>query len=260
MLISLILIFALAACGNIGAGEESEINYPFEIEWMQHGEEVVPKYIKGENIDVAYLYNDDCYRIAKDVNGKVSNFEYEKSFYHDTYQLVQETRDGEKIEYLYRTYGELYDDMEVTGASEDAVVYDRDYLYGFIYNGKTYEYVRGDDGYISGISDSEGNELARYEYEGRVVTQILGMNESGEWVDMSNDETFIGVFNKIRVGAEYYDDETGWYCNWGGFYEDPVNNNVIMPAEEEEIIYSYEAPSHAPSHGADIADGSVSEL
>ena len=50
-----------------------------------------------------------------------------------------------------------------------------------------------------------------------------------------SDPDFIGNINPIRFRGMYYDTETGFYYDWGKYY-DPMTGRYIIPIEKSEKI------------------------
>ncbi len=136
-------------------------------------------------------------------------------FEYDNGLLKKEIRDGNVIEYLY-------------------IIKDgRKHLDGFIINKESYYYIWNDKNLISGISNSNGKLLAKYIYDGLVITDVLE-NNGVDWVT-SNDTKFIGNYNKIRLYGSYWDDETGWYYH-NGVYEDTVKGKIIGLIDNDDVL------------------------
>lgn len=162
----------------------------------------------GEAI-VSFLYKNRLREVKK---GKsVSLFEYENNL------IKKEVRDDQVIEYLHKI-------------NEDyAYTYD-----GFIINGDIYHYIWDNEYRISGITNSNGELIVRYLYDGLVVTDVLE-NINGEWIS-TEDPQFIGNYNKIRLYGSYWDDETGWFYH-NGVYEDTSRDKIIALLDNNNILY-----------------------
>lgn len=89
-------------------------------------------------------------------------------------------------------------------------------LVGFGYNGLNYYYIRNHQKDITGILDSDGNQVVSYVYDswGKLVST------SGILADT------IGVQNPYRYRGYYYDVETGFYYLQNRYY-DPVTGRFI---------------------------------
>ena len=77
--------------------------------------------------------------------------------------------------------------------------------------------------------------MAKYEYdENGIVVAIFGKNAVGEWIEMSENTSFVGTLNLIRLHSYYYDSETNWYYD-GLYYYNPTNNEYIVPNAEGTV-------------------------
>lgn len=94
----------------------------------------------------------------------------------------------------------------------------------FSLNGEEYNYIWDDKCRIAGISDSAGNEIARYVYDGLECVDVLCYDE-GRWIS-NVDAGFVGNVNRIRLYGEYWDVETGWYYS-DGIYNDASANKIV---------------------------------
>lgn len=161
---------------------------------------------KGETLStvgnqITYIYNENHNRTSKTVGNQNSKFVYD-----ELSRLVTETRDSKTFTYQYD--------------ETNAVI-------GFTFNDVPYTYVKNDDLDVVAITDSVGNEVAKYVYGNGNVSAILGQDDNGNWVDQQSNPDFIGTLNLIRLHSFYYDAETGWYYN-GLSYYDPANNKYIV--------------------------------
>lgn len=150
---------------------------------------------------ISYSYDSNFNRIQK----KKNDVEYVKFGYDDNGNLLSEQYENIYIQYLYDFNEDLYETN----------------LIGFIYEGKeyTYEYT---ESIISGIIYN-GNQIAKYTYDGKICEDVLELC-NGKWVS-NNQNDFIGNINKMRYKGFYLDEETGWY--YVGRYFDPVMNRFI---------------------------------
>ena len=111
-------------------------------------------------------------------------------------------------------------------------------LIGLKYNNKIYYYIKNLQEDIIGITDSNYNEVCRYEYDsfGRIITI---KDNNGNIIE---DESHIGIINPYRYRSYYYDKETSlYYLNsryynpeWGRF----INADGIIGNPNEEIYYN----------------------
>ena len=111
---------------------------------------------------------------------------------------------------------------------------------GLKYNNSIYYYIKNLQEDIIGITDSNYNEICRYEYDsfGRIITI---KDNNGNIIE---DESHIGIINPYRYRSYYYDKETKlYYLNsryynpeWGRF----INVDGIIKAEENKYnLYFY---------------------
>lgn len=123
--------------------------------------------------------------------------------YNSERDMVSEIRNGELITYLYK--------------EQDNSIYLT--LNGFNYEGKNYYYTKDNKGRIDGITNSEGELIAKYEYDtnGYKVENVLS-KAGDKWVSNSG-EKFIGNINRIRHMSSYFDIETGLYYQNAVFYD-----------------------------------------
>lgn len=148
--------------------------------------------------------------------------------YNSERDMVSEIRNGELITYLYK--------------EQDNSIYLT--LNGFNYEGKNYYYTKDNKGRIDGITNSEGELIAKYEYDtnGYKVENVLS-KAGDKWVSNSG-EKFIGNINRIRHMSSYFDIETGLYYQNAVFY-DSTTGAVIQwdggsfTAAQERDIFQY---------------------
>lgn len=125
----------------------------------------------GEN-EIAYAYNGDGQRVSKTVNGTTTEY-----FYNGGILAGQKTGE-DVIVYMYDNNGDLF---------------------GFIYNGAEYFYVKNAQNDVIAIVNSNGTVIANYYYD-----------DWGKLVETTGD-TAIANLNPIRYRSYYFDTETGWY-------------------------------------------------
>lgn len=125
----------------------------------------------GEN-EIAYAYNGDGQRISKTVNGITTEY-----FYNGGILAGQKTGE-DVIVYMYDNNGDLF---------------------GFIYNGAEYFYVKNAQNDVIAIVNANGTVIANYYYD-----------DWGKLVETTGD-TAIANLNPIRYRSYYFDTETGWY-------------------------------------------------
>ncbi len=111
-------------------------------------------------------------------------------------------------------------------------------LTGFSYKDVLYEYVYEND-IITGFS-CNGNEVVRYVYTYDICEDVLGKNDSGEWISMLENSDFIGNVNPIRYNGYYYDKETKWYYV-GRYYSAELNRFIdgVSPIRAIELKENY---------------------
>ncbi|WP_434752727.1 hypothetical protein [Paenibacillus amylolyticus] len=153
--------------------------------------------------EIVYSYNSNNNRVSKKIPDDIVNYTYNQDS-----QLISESNSNQNIQFTYDESTALID--------------------GLIVEENVYHYIKDDDLNVIAINDSEGNEVAKYQYDtdGKTL-YILGQDSNGKWIDRSEDTEFIGVINPIRLHSLYYDAETGWYYN-GRQYYDSVNNKYIV--------------------------------
>ena len=99
--------------------------------------------------------------------------------------------------------------LDSAGARYNFYMYDENSnLYGIIYNGSRYYYIRDILGNILGIVDSSGNIVVEYQYDawGRMLSTTGSLAST------------LGVDNPFRYKGYYYDFETGLYYNVTRYY------------------------------------------
>ena len=125
-------------------------------------------------------------------------------------------------------------------------------LIGLKYNNKIYYYIKNLQEDIIGITDSNYNEVCRYEYDsfGKVITT---KDNNGNII---SDESHIGIINPYRYRSYYYDKETDlYYLNsryynpeWGRF----INADGIIGANKDILGYNlYVYVSNNPINNID---------
>ncbi len=111
-------------------------------------------------------------------------------------------------------------------------------LIGLKYNNKIYYYIKNLQEDIIGITDSNYNEVCRYEYDsfGRIITI---KDNNGNIIE---DESHIGIINPYRYRSYYYDKETRvYYLNsryynpeWGRF----INADGVINGNRDILGYN----------------------
>lgn len=198
---------------------------------------IVTKYIKATGETIEYKYEDArCADLLTSYNGIPVTYDeenpgnlasygnirysyegrrltkYENAFYTITYTynvnglrvrkdtLYKPTGSLTVTQYTYEGDRLLY---EKTGTNWTRFVYDDNgLLYGFVYNGIRYYYVRDLQQNIVKIVDETGQYVAGYVYESYGVTTEL------------QGDVEIARLNPFRYKGYYYDADTGYfYCN-----------------------------------------------
>ena len=111
-------------------------------------------------------------RLSKTVNGKVTQF------YYNGNVLSAQKSGNEVIYFMYDNNADIF---------------------GFIYNGTEYFYVKNAQNDVVAITDSTGKVIANYYYD-----------DWGKLIETTGN-TEIANLNPIRYRSYYYDGETGWY-------------------------------------------------
>ncbi len=185
-------------------------------------------------VSLEFKYDEDGNRVEKITNDVKMSYAYDEDG-----NLISETSEDRNISYLYEF-------------SEEDFKY---YMSGFVYEGETYDYQR-ENGIITGISKN-GEVLALYQYNGDCFVSTLGKDGDGNWIDMTDDECFIGNINPIRWGKSYWDEETGWYyC--GRYYSAELRRFIdgidFMKAEELKLYYpEYEVNAKIYTEGINLS-------
>jgi len=195
---------------SYGTNNYYETYEEYKLEWESQNNLNVLKGVSREKLYICYEYNGNGNRISK--IDKVQNVSYT---YDSNSNIESEIRNGVLLIYLY-------DDMSN--------------IIGLKVNNTTYYYLKDSDLNVIAIKNEEGDNVAKYVYDSYGhVKSILGRNESGEWIDKSDDNEFIGTINLIRLHSYYCDNETGWYYN-GFQYYDATNNKYIMCSGASNVI------------------------
>jgi hypothetical protein len=180
------------------------------LNWQDMQGDKVLVNVKVGKDNITYIHNNLRNRIVKKLKQGNISFTYDNES-----RLITETRDNNDFTYLYDS---LYS------------------LIGFTLNNTVYYFAKDSDFNVTAITDSNNNEVAKYEYgKDGIVSAILGKDSMGNWVDMSKDSSFVGTLNLIRLHSYYYDAETGWYYD-GLYYYDSTNNEYIVPNVQEDTI------------------------
>lgn len=134
----------------------------------------------------------------------------------DSYEKNGEIVENDEIEYLY--------EYNKYGINE---------VIGFYYNKESYSYIRKNN-IITGIMNSEGEQIVKYEYDENNVISAVFSKENEIWIE-NDDKDFIGNINCILWEGIPYDRETGHYIIYSREYDpvadeftDGINNQIYF--------------------------------
>lgn len=139
---------------------------------------------------------------------------------------ITKTSGKNTVKYTYNNESKLI--SEVRGNNIFTYQYDcLNSMIGFTFNNIKFNFIKDSDFNVIAITDSYNNEIVKYNYDKNgIVSDVLGKDSMGNWIDMSNDNSFIGTLNLIRLHSYYYDVETNWYYN-GYQYYDSTNSSYV---------------------------------
>jgi len=178
------------------------IEQGYTLNWKSTEEGKVLEKATISNVDYRYEYNDNRNRILKKSKKDTAKFSYDNNS-----KLISELRGKNHFTYQYDYLNKLV---------------------GFTLNDTMYYYIKDSDFNVTAITDTDNHIIVKYDYDKNgIVSAIWGKDSVGNWIDKSNDNSFIGTLNLIRLHSYYYDEETGWYYN-GLQYYNPVNNTYIV--------------------------------
>lgn len=136
----------------------------------------------GDNT-YSYTYDESGIRTSKTVNGITTSYNTKDGV------ILSQTDETDTLYFQYDTNG---------------------FPLGFLLNGTQYFYITNQMGDVIGITDTQGNELAQYEYdEWGNVTAVTG-------------DTDIANTNPLRYRGYYYDNETGYYYLQSRYYDPSI--------------------------------------
>ena len=141
----------------------------------------------GSTVSVDYFYDNEGLRTKKIVYDTTTNASTTVNYAYEDNKLVCEYTTSKRMDYLYDGNG---------------------ILYGLIYNGNKYFYLRDHLANILGIIDSSGNLVVSYDYSayGKLKSITGSM------------ATTLGVDNHMRYKGYYFDEETGFYYCKSRYY------------------------------------------
>jgi len=181
------------------------LKYLNDVQFTWNGRELVGADVDG--IKIEYSYDENGYRVSKNIAGKITEYVYEGS------DIIAEITEEHVLVYVYDAYADLI---------------------GFIYDDNKYYYGKNAMGDVTDIYDNYGNIICSYKYDawGNVVT-ITGDLELAE-------------INHIRYRGYYYDNETRLYYLISRYYDSEVGRFVnsddikmMLYSETCYNLYSY---------------------
>lgn len=175
-----------------------------------------------DGVSIQYEYDEAGNRVTKLVNEVVNSYTYEfDELYGD--RLIAEDRNGSLIQYKYEFSYEKYDYI----------------LVGFVYDGVEYDYIYNEYDIIAAIV-CNGVVLAEYSYFNDICEAVYAIDENGNKIDKTDDDSFIGNINPFRYRQYYYDCETGWYYI-GRYYSACCGRFVdgVSPIRAEALKQEY---------------------
>ena len=134
--------------------------------------------IDNDNV-YSYTYNEEGIRTSKTVNGVTT-------YYNTSNGVILSQTDGTNT---------IYFQYDSNGTP-----------FGFIYNGTQYFYLTNQMNDVVGITDTNGNLIAQYEYD-----------EWGNTLSVTDND--VAKANPLRYRGYYYDNETGYYYLQSRYYD-----------------------------------------
>lgn len=134
---------------------------------------------KSGIMNAAYTYNVDGIRTKKVVNGVTTDY------YLNGSNIVTQVSGNDRLDFAYDESGNLY---------------------GFIYNNRTYSYIKNAQNDIIGIIDDCGDLMVSYEYDA--------------WgnINITEADINLGKLNPFRYRGYYFDSESGYYYLQSRYY------------------------------------------
>lgn len=130
----------------------------------------------------------------------------------------------ETIDYFYKDNRLMMESSSLHG--DTLYVYDKDdNLFGFVYSGRMYLYRRDFLGNILGITDTDGNEIVKYQYDpyGKVL----------ELTDESDND--LSLHNHMLYKGYYYDAENELYYILNRYYSPEMKRFITRDKVEERM-------------------------
>ena len=149
----------------------------------------------------SYAYDGNGMRYKKAVNGVTTNY------YYDGTQLLMESRNAERIWYVYGATG----------------------IEGISYQHEIYYFDKNTLGDVVAIRDDLGNILATYEYDAWGNVKVMD-----QYGIQQTNPSFIGHINPIRYRGYYYDNETGFYYLQTRYYDPTICR--FINADNYELV------------------------
>ena len=195
---------ASASVGQaVQESETEEISASQEFAEDINGESLIYSIKSLDNKEsLTFTYDNNCNRLTKSSDKGTTYYTYDENN-----KLIEEKNSTRTIKYII---------------DED------ENLYGFEVDGNKYSYIfdSSNDNVIA-IKDKTGKIVAKYEYDEKNNTKILGEDEKGEWIDKSEDNSFIGSINPYRFAGFYFDKESGYYYYGGCYYNAETGNYYL---------------------------------
>lgn len=184
-------------------GNPTDIGNNIHMTW-KNGKEL-SQYV-DQNNSISYEYNKDGIRLSKTINGI-------KTEYSIIGSKILFEKTGNNVIYF------IHDDV--------------DDLIGFEYNNNLYYYMKNAQNDIIAITDSSGDIVAKYLYDG--YGNILSIQDSNG-NDISAYSNNIANINPFRYRSYYYDKETNLYYLNNRYYSPSfcrfINADSILNSDE----------------------------
>lgn len=170
-----------------------------------------------DNTILKFTYDENCNRLTKTYGKDTTYYTYDENN-----NLVEEKSNKADIKFT---------------------INDENTTVGFEYEGNKYTYVfNPSNDSINEIKDEHGETVVKYKYDEKNNAIVLGKDAKGQWIDKSNDDSFIGNINPYRFAGFYFDKETGYYY-YGGCYYNAETQNYYLENKISRNIYSIDTES-----------------